>query len=282
MLLVTTPPASKPVASQFYFDVALRGVDAGTHRSPGGLAHLVGPQVPELPGFQRSDTRVADADTAAVRQLQAGVLACDQDGCSPVALHLFLAVEEVDGAALAAPGIPTDDRLETFEVESFGITVFVPVFFEGVEQVARARAEGVAFAPVGAQIVQVGGGDAASVAAEPQLETQSGMPIVEVAQVEPKITSSSVWAECTTTTSSMRSRWSRLRSMLMIGVIPLPALMNSIFAGSGSGRVNTPSTSPRRTMSPGSSLRTRYGETTPFSTSLGVTLMSRRPDRDRR
>src|SRR5690606_36527199 len=120
MLLVTTPPASKPVASLFYFDVTLRGVDAGTHRSPGGLAHLVGPQVPELPGFQRADARVEDADTAAVRQLQAGVLACGQDGCSPVALHLFLAVEEVDGAALAAPGIPTDDRLETFEVESFG------------------------------------------------------------------------------------------------------------------------------------------------------------------
>ena len=39
--------------------------------------------------------------------------------------------------------------------------------------------------------------------------------------------------------------------MLMIGVIPLPALMNSIFGGSGSGSVNTPSISPRRTRSPG-------------------------------
>ena len=62
--------------------------------------------------------------------------------------------------------------------------------------------------------------------------------------------------------------------MLMIGVMPLPALMNSILAGSGSGSVNWPSTSPRRTSSPGWILSTRYGETTPLSTFLGVTLTS--------
>ena len=39
--------------------------------------------------------------------------------------------------------------------------------------------------------------------------------------------------------------------MLMIGVMPLPALMNSIFDGSGSGSVKTPSISPSRTISPG-------------------------------
>jgi hypothetical protein len=39
--------------------------------------------------------------------------------------------------------------------------------------------------------------------------------------------------------------------MLMIGVMPLPALMKSIERGSGSGRTNAPSTSPRRTISPG-------------------------------
>jgi hypothetical protein len=42
-----------------------------------------------------------------------------------------------------------------------------------------------------------------------------------------------------------------LRSMLMTGVMPLPALTNSIERGSGSGSVNVPSTPPSRTISPG-------------------------------
>ena len=61
--------------------------------------------------------------------------------------------------------------------------------------------------------------------------------------------------------------------MLMIGVMPLPALMNSSFGGSGSGRVKVPSTPPSRTMIPGCACRTRYGVTLPVSTSLGVIEM---------
>ena len=45
--------------------------------------------------------------------------------------------------------------------------------------------------------------------------------------------------------------------MLMIGVIPLPALMNSSFSGSGSGSTNSPSTPPSDTMLPGRPRRTR-------------------------
>ncbi len=45
--------------------------------------------------------------------------------------------------------------------------------------------------------------------------------------------------------------------MLMIGVIPLPAEMNSSLSGSSSGSVNSPSTPPRRTMSPGRASSTR-------------------------
>ena len=47
----------------------------------------------------------------------------------------------------------------------------------------------------------------------------------------PKMTSSSVRAEWMWTTSVSASRAARLRSMLMIGVMPLPALMNSSFSG---------------------------------------------------
>ena len=39
--------------------------------------------------------------------------------------------------------------------------------------------------------------------------------------------------------------------MLMIGVMPLPALMNSSLSGSGSGSTNVPSTPPSRTIVPG-------------------------------
>ena len=61
--------------------------------------------------------------------------------------------------------------------------------------------------------------------------------------------------------------------MLMIGVMPLPALMNSICSGSGSGSTKVPSTPPSRTISPGLACRTKYGETFPSSTSFGVMLM---------
>ena len=60
--------------------------------------------------------------------------------------------------------------------------------------------------------------------------------------------------------------------MLMIGVIPLPALMKTILSGIGLGRVNSPSTSLRRTMSPVLIVPTRYGYTVPDGTSLGLTL----------
>ncbi len=70
--------------------------------------------------------------------------------------------------------------------------------------------------------------------------------------------------------------------MLMTGVMPLPALMNSSFSGSGLGSLNVPSTPPSRTIAPGLASRTKNGETLPSSTSLGVMLMqpSGRPGSD--
>ena len=58
--------------------------------------------------------------------------------------------------------------------------------------------------------------------------------------------------------------------MLMIGVIPLPALMNRSLSGRSSGRVKSPSTPPSETIVPGRPRRTRYGETLPSSTFLTV------------
>ena len=73
----------------------------------------------------------------------------------------------------------------------------------------------------------------------------------------PKMTSSRVRAECRSTTSSSASRCSRLRIMLMIGVMPEPAETNRSFSGSSSGSTNSPSTPPSETMLPGRPRRTR-------------------------
>ena len=61
--------------------------------------------------------------------------------------------------------------------------------------------------------------------------------------------------------------------MLMIGVMPLPALMNSRRRGGGSGSTKEPSTPPSRTSIPRRALVNMNGETLPDSTSLGVIAM---------
>ena len=59
---------------------------------------------------------------------------------------------------------------------------------------------------------------------------------------------------------------------VQIGVMPLPAEMNSIFSGSGSGSVNSPSTSPRKTCRPGCTSRVKTGDIRPPSVCFTVTL----------
>jgi hypothetical protein len=70
--------------------------------------------------------------------------------------------------------------------------------------------------------------------------------------------------------------------MLMIGVMPLPALSSSSRSGTRSGSTNEPSTPPRRTTIPGRARLHRNGETLPSATSLGVMAMqpSARPGSD--
>ena len=62
--------------------------------------------------------------------------------------------------------------------------------------------------------------------------------------------------------------------MLMIGVTPLPALMNRSRAGGGSDRTKSPSIFDSETIVPGLASLTRYGETLPSSTLFGVMLIS--------
>ena len=61
--------------------------------------------------------------------------------------------------------------------------------------------------------------------------------------------------------------------MLMMGVMPLPALMNRIFSGTGSGSRKSPSTPPSPTRLPMGPLGHQDGETLPSSTRLTVIEM---------
>ena len=88
------------------------------------------------------------------------------------------------------------------------------------------------------------------------VQAEAGVALRRVARsCSPKITSPGVRAECRWTTSRSASRRSRSRSMLMIGVMPLPALMNSSRVGQRVGQHEVPSTPPRRTIVPGCAWR---------------------------
>ena len=91
----------------------------------------------------------------------------------------------------------------------------------------------------------------------------------------PKMTSSALRALCTCTAVSVSSSAPRRcssRSIAWIGVTPLPAEMNSIRFGSGSGSMNSPSISPRKTLRPGRTSRVKTGDMRPPSVCLTVML----------
>ncbi len=71
-----------------------------------------------------------------------------------------------------------------------------------------------------------------------------------------KMTSDAVGAQCTWATSASSPRW--LRSMPMTGVMPLPAVRKSTFAGAGLGRVKSPVAWSSMTRVPGAVARTRW------------------------
>ena len=73
-------------------------------------------------------------------------------------LGLDPALGEAHVAALALAGLAADHRLEALHVEQLGIAVPLPALAHRVEHLGRAREEGVALAPVGAEPVEVGRG----------------------------------------------------------------------------------------------------------------------------
>ena len=63
------------------------------------------------------------------------------------------------------------------------------------------------------------------------------------------------------------------RSIAISGVMPLPALTNSILAGGGSGRAKSPFGAARRTIVPGFTPLTRCADRKPSGVALTVIVM---------
>ena len=148
--------------SQGDLDGAFGSVDAGAHDLAHAARHLAGAQVADLPGAQPAHAGVADPHTAAVGERRAGLLAGDEDRLGAVAARLDVAGGEADRAALAelAVALP-DDGLEALEVQAIAVAVAFPVLGHRVEHLGGAREEGLALAPVGAQVVEPVGPDPA-------------------------------------------------------------------------------------------------------------------------
>ena len=73
----------------------------------------------------------------------------------------------------------------------------------------------------------------------------------------------------------LRVRRSRVRSIAITGVIPLPPTRKNIFAGGGSGSTKSPLGSASRTIVPGASPRTRWSERNPSGIARTVIAMVR-------
>ena len=159
---------------------------------------------------------------------------------------------------------PADDRLEALHVQALAVAVRLPVLLERVEHARRAR-RGTSRARASRGTARRGRcGRHAAVLARCAARAGGSRRARSSSSrsSSPKITSSGVRAECRCTTSSSASRRSRSRSMLMIGVIPLPALMNSSLLGQRVGQHELALDAAEATRSrPAAPARTRYGET---------------------
>ena len=157
--------------------------------------------------------------------VSAGVLAADQDRDAGVALRLGVGDPEAHRAAVAVTAADADDRLEPFGVQVFCAIGLLVELLDRVDELAGPGQERLALGPVGAQLVQLRRLEARLLGGVDLGELVSLDPAASWRSIRPKIMSSSerqLWM-CTASLSSARR--SSSRSMLMIGVMPLPAEM---------------------------------------------------------
>ena len=104
-------------------------------------------------------------------------------GVPPSALGLGVARER----SVIVPPSPSSPRaelgLEALHVQALGVALALPVLGHRVEHVAGPREEGLALAPVGAELVEVRGRDPALLAGELQVQAVAVVALVELAQL---------------------------------------------------------------------------------------------------
>ena len=128
-----------------------------------------------------------------------------------------------------------------------------------VEHALRPARPGLALAPVGHLVGQPGQVEPALGPRRPHAAAGSRRGrVASSASSAANITSDSVGAECTWTTSVIWSRRASVRSIDITGVMPEPAVRNNTDAGAGSGMTKLPCGAASRTIVPGATPPTRW------------------------
>src|SRR3954451_20618911 len=157
-------------------------MDAGADHLALFLGDLARAQVADLPGAELPDAGVADAHATPERQLEAGLLAGDEDRLAAVGLALGVRLQEGDRPAFAVAGLAADDGLEALHVQALAVAVLVDMGIEGVEHVAGPAHVDLALAPVRAELVEVLGADAAVLAGELHLHAEALVALIDLTQ----------------------------------------------------------------------------------------------------
>src|SRR5207248_1900547 len=140
--------------SELDLDWPLRRVEARPHDLPLLARDLAVAKVTDLARAESANARVADPFAAAERKLEPGLLSLYEDRLGSIGLHLGVALEEGDRAALTGLA-PADLRLEALHVQLVGEVVALPVLRQRVQHVAGPGGEQLTLAPVGAELVEV-------------------------------------------------------------------------------------------------------------------------------
>src|SRR4051812_21348050 len=119
----SAPPRS---GLQSDLDRTLWGVDAGPHHLPLLPRDLSVAQIADLAGAKLSDARVADALPASKREIEAGLLAGDQDRNRAVGLGLRLALGERDRPPFPLLPLP-ELGLKALHMEPVELALPLPV-----------------------------------------------------------------------------------------------------------------------------------------------------------
>src|SRR4051812_43754100 len=162
---------------------ALGRVDTGADHLALAAGDLARPQVAHLARAQAPDAGVTDAHPAAEGQGGARLLAGHQDRSAPVRLRLDVALHQLDGPPGALSAVAADDRLEALDVHAVRVALALPVLDQSVEEVAGPGQEGLALAPVGAEIVEILGAHPPHLGRVLLVQAKAGTPARQLAQL---------------------------------------------------------------------------------------------------